>query len=111
MQWRLSKIRFNVVLNLYMSTNAKLKYCAIFRTEFICEKYLFVIENHILKTMLIKLRLGILNLEIVLEKFIGIPREKPFCKLCNSDLVEDEMHLVLVCNYSLNQRQSLILRY
>ena len=37
-----------------------------------------------------KLRLGILNLEVVLGRYEGIPREERFCKLCDSGLVEDE---------------------
>ena len=94
-----------------ISTNAKLNYYAIFKTEFICEKYLFVIENYILKILMTKLRLGILNLEVVLGRYEGIPREERFCKLCDSGLVEDEMHFVLVCNYFMNERQSFIPRY
>ena len=57
-----------------------------------------------------KLRLGILNLEIVLGRYEGIPREERFCKLCGSGLVEDGMHFVLVCNYFINERQSFIPR-
>ena len=50
-----------------ISTNAKLNYYAIFKNEFICEKYLFVIGIYILKILMTKLRLGrpILNLKIV----------------------------------------------
>ena len=96
-----------------VSSKAKLNYYAIFKTEFICEKYLFVIENYILKILMTKLGLGILNLEIlvVLGRYEGIPREERLCKLCDSGLVEDEMHFVLVCNYFINERQSFIPRY
>ena len=48
----------------FISTSAKLNYCAIFKIEYICEKYSFVIENYILKILMTKLRLGTLNLEI-----------------------------------------------
>ena len=58
-----------------------------------------------------KLRLGISNFEVVLGRYEGIPREERFCKLCDSGLVEDEMHFVLVCNYFINERQSFIHRY
>ena len=58
-----------------------------------------------------KLRLGILNLKIVLGIYEGIPREERFCKLCDFGLGEDEMHFVSVCNYFINERQSLIPRY
>ena len=43
-------------------------------------------------------RLGMLNLEIVLGRYEGIPLEERVCKLCDSGLVEDEMHFVLVCD-------------
>ena len=49
--------------------------CFLPKTEFICEKYLFVIENYILRILMTKLRLGILNLEIVLGRYEGFPRE------------------------------------
>ena len=58
------------------------------------KRYLFVIEDYILKILMTKLRLGILNLEIVLGRYEGIPREERFRKLCDSGLVEDEMHFV-----------------
>ena len=58
-----------------------------------------------------KLRLGLLNLQIVLGRYEGVPREERFCKLCDSGLVEDEMHFVLVCNYFINERQTFIPRY
>ena len=102
---------FLYIFDKSISTNAKLNYYAIFKTEFICEKYLFVIENYILKILMTKLRLGILNLEVVLGRYEGIPREERFCKLCDSGLVEHEMHFVLVCNYFMNERQSFIPRY
>ena len=93
------------------SVNAKLKYYAIFKTKFNCEKYLFVIENNILKILMTKVRLGISNLEIVLGTYEGIPREERFCKLCYSGLVHDEMHFVLVCNYLFIKHQYFIPRF
>ena len=48
-------------------------------------------------------RLGILNLEIVLGRYESISCEEFFCTLCDSGLVEDEMHFVLVCNYFINK--------
>ena len=64
-----------------------------------------------MKILLTKLRLGILNLEIVLGRYEGIPREERFCKLCVSGVAEADMHFVLVCNYFINERQSFIPRY
>ena len=55
-----------------------------------------------------KLRLGILNLEVVLGRYEGIPHEEHFCKLCDSGLVEDKMHFVLVCNYFVEERINII---
>ena len=71
---------------------------------------MIVTENYNLKILMTKLRLGILSLEIVLDRHEGIPREKHFCKLYDSGLVEDKMHFVLVCNYFINERQSFIYR-
>ena len=40
-----------------------------------------------------------LNLEIVFGRYEGIPRQERFCELCDSGLVEDEIHFILVCNH------------
>ena len=53
-----------------------------------------------------KLRLGILNLEMVLGRYEVFHVKNVSCKLCDSGLLEDEMHFVLVCNYFMNERQS-----
>ena len=58
-----------------------------------------------------KLRLGLLNLQIVLGRYEGVPREEHVCKLCDSGLIEDEMHFVLVCSYFINERQTFIPRH
>jgi hypothetical protein len=94
-----------------VSANSKLNYYSVFKQDIICEKYLFVIQNLILRILLSKLRIGMLNLEINLGRYEGVPREERLCKVCNSGLIEDEFHFVLVCNYYVPERQRLIPQY
>jgi hypothetical protein len=55
--------------------------------------------------------MGMLNLEIEIGRYDGVPREERFCKVCNSGLVEDEFHFVLVCDHYVTERQRCIPQY
>ena len=69
--------------------------------------YLNNIKNRNSRTLLSKLRLGVLPLEIEKgrREKIKVPRENRFCKLCNSDnKIEDEIHFLFECPALQHQR-------
>ena len=50
-------------------------------------------------------------MEVTTGRYNGVPREERLCKLCQSGLVEDELHFVLVCDYFVSVRQQFIPKY
>lgn len=59
--------------------------------------YLRCIDSRRKRTLLSKLRLGTLDLEIETSRKDKIPRSERFCKLCNTGEVENEAHFILNC--------------
>ena len=60
-------------------------------------KYLNRIENRKKRSLICKLRLGTLDLEIEKSRRLNIPRAERVCKLCNSGEIEDVVHFILKC--------------
>ena len=52
-------------------------------------------------------RLGILPLEIEVGRFRNIPLANRICQMCNSGVVEDEIHFLCECNNYSEYRSSL----
>ena len=65
--------------------------------EFEMEKYLDFIKEKKFKFALTQFRLSSHNLAIERGRFENIARTERVCALCNSNLVENEYHFLLVC--------------
>ena len=61
------------------------------------EKYLYLNCNRQAIRALSCLRLSTLPLEIEKGRRNDIPPTERFCKICNTNMVEDEYHFVLIC--------------
>jgi len=68
------------------------------------EPYVFCISNREHRSVLSKLRAGVLPLEIETARWRAIPANERLCKLCNSGSVEDESHFVFDCTVYSSQR-------
>ena len=60
-------------------------------------KYLSTLTNRNERSLFAKLRLGVLPLEIEKGRRKNIARESRFCKICNLNVVENEMHFLFDC--------------
>ena len=60
-------------------------------------KYLNRLEIRKKRSLVCKLRLGTLDLEIEKSRRLNIPRSERVCKICNSGEVEDVVHFILKC--------------
>ena len=49
------------------------------------------------RSALAKLRTGILPLEIEVGRYRNLPEDERFCKICDTGLVEDELHFLFNC--------------
>jgi len=75
-------------------------YCT-FKSLFVCEKYLFVLNVFKYRQIYAKFRCSNHMLEIEEGRKYGILMEHRICKLCEvqgKTVIEDEYHLLLKCN-------------
>ena len=49
------------------------------------------------RSLIAKLRLGILPINIETGRYSGLPRDERFCPLCSNNEVESEAHVMLYC--------------
>ena len=57
--------------------------------------------------MLCHMRFGILPIRVETGRYSGEPVEQRICRLCTSNLVEDEKHFLLDCSLYNNLRNSI----
>ena len=94
----------------HMSINnsPKLELYSKFKKEFSYESYLDIISNNKWLKVFARFRLSSHKLEIESGRFNGIPREQRHCKVCSSNLIENEYHFLLCCpQYSVIRQKHL----
>jgi hypothetical protein len=57
---------------------------------------------------LCKLRISAHKLKIEVGHYNKTPRNERFCKKCNTDEIEDEMHFLLLCNPFETDRKNIL---
>ena len=57
------------------------------------------------RSLLTQLKFGILPLKIETDRYQGVPLEERTCKICDSGMVEDEIHFMFQCN-ALNEHRT-----
>ena len=80
-----------------MSEETKLTLLNGCKPKYVLSNYLNTIQIKKKRSLLSKLRLGTLDLEVEKSRKHKIPRAERFCKLCNTGVVEDEIHFILNC--------------
>ena len=91
-----------------MAEQNKLQYFREAKTEFTLSKYLHILAARNSRSLLCKLRLGALKLEVETGRKFGVVRNERVCKLCNSGQVEDEIHFLFSCETLDEIRQTLL---
>jgi hypothetical protein len=80
-----------------VETSPKLRTYVQFKCNYGVEPYVTNVFNRAQRSVLAKLRCGVLPLEIETGRWKGVPAEERFCTICKNALVEDEYHFVFVC--------------
>jgi len=101
----ISELRFGVEIGSSLTLYREIK-CTFDR-----EDYLQVLENRKFKNAVAKLRLSSHKLFVETGRHRQIPRQDRKCILCNIDDVEDEYHVILICPFYNNIRNTHIPRY
>jgi hypothetical protein len=77
----------------------KLRTFCTFKTNFVMETYLLNVRDFKLRRIISKFRLS--NHQLAIEKGRHvrpiIPADQRYCKLCNSDKIENEEHFLCDC--------------
>lgn len=76
---------------------SKLDFLVQIISNFGVENYLAKNLDRYDKSLLSQLRYGILPLELETGRYKGLDRGARLCTLCNSNVVEDQLHFVLQC--------------
>ena len=80
-----------------MADETKLAFFHQNRTTHNLANHLKLISNRKSRSLLSKLRLGTLDLEIESSRKHKIQREERFCKICDTKQTENELHFLLNC--------------
>ena len=80
-----------------MNEQNKLQFFREAKSEFTISNYLNILAARNSRSLLCKLRLGVLRLEVESGRKFGLDRAERTCKLCDSGQVEDEVHFLFSC--------------
>lgn len=80
-----------------MQSKPKLRTYVKFKSDFKTESYVSNLYRRYQRSLVAKLRCGILQLHIESGRFNQTPLEERTCEICQSNSVEDEIHFVCVC--------------
>ena len=85
-----------------MSNMPKLRTLVLFKSNLSVENYLLLHIPRRLRVALAKFRVGNHDLEIEKGRYVKVPVDERFCKLCltlNENHIEDEYHVLLKCPF------------
>ena len=88
----------------------KLRYYIKFKSDIITASYLKANITRTQRSLLAQLRLGILPLAIETDRYYRIPLDKRFCKLCDENVIEDEIHFICICKFFAEEREALLIK-
>ena len=85
------------------------------KNSFVKENYLDLVTNAKFRYTTTRLRISAHDLEIEQGRYKAIPREERICKWCqltlNSKIIEDEHHVIFVCDLYSNLRSKLLKKH
>ena len=83
--------------NTRRSDKPKLRFYNMFKPDFNQEDYLNLNVHKFQRSLFAQFRAGILPLQVEVGRYRDVPLSERLCTLCDTDLVEDEFHLLCVC--------------
>jgi len=75
----------------------KLRTYNMFKTTIHREKYLDILSNRSLRSAISRFRISSHNLNIETGRYLRQATHERVCNMCNSNVVEDELHFLTVC--------------
>ena len=90
--------QFNVKWKESLKTKPKLRTYVTFKETLKTEQYTQFCKSRRKRSLLAQFRMGILPIAIETGRFKSEPIEERICKLCDINAVEDEMHMLCLCD-------------
>jgi len=81
-----------------------------FKSNYEMESYINLVSNKFERSLIAKLRCGILQLNVELGRFNQTRLGDRLCNICEEGFVEDEINFVCVCSKYRTERQNLYLK-
>ena len=80
-----------------MASKPKLRTYALFKINLKTESYVSLLIPKCKRSIFCQFRSGILPLAIETGMYRNVPADERLCKICNLNLVEDEIHFLCFC--------------
>ncbi len=77
----------------------KLRTYVLFKSNFEVEPFVYKVQNRGHRAILAQFRSGILPLAIETGRYNNVPLEDRLCVFCNDNVLENETHFLLHCNF------------
>ena len=90
-------VNFNSKWKNSLPTKPKLRTYLKFKDVFVTEEYVRSCGSRRKRSLLAQFRMGVLPLAIETGRFINKPIEERICKVCCTNMVEDEVHMLCTC--------------
>ena len=91
------KNQFIQSLTSNMQNESRLHFFKNSKDLFVASDYLSKIDSFDSRSLMSKLRLGVLNLEMEIGRWRGWPHPKRTCEICKNMQIEDEIHFLFQC--------------
>ena len=81
-----------------LDNKPKLRTFKLFKLTYCTSNYIHEISNRYCRSLIAKLRMGILQLHIETGRFNNTKLENRTCLMCNDNSIEDEIHFICLCS-------------
>ena len=92
-------LNYNERWQLGVTLKPKLRTYITFKDKFDTEEYTKFCVSRRKRSLLAQFRMGVLPLAIETGRFKSVPLEERLCLLCNTGVIEDEIHFLCICNF------------
>jgi hypothetical protein len=90
-----------------VQVKSKLRTYKLIKTEVGQEDFIKTTLSRVARSILFRLRSGVLPLKIETGRFRSVPSDKRICELCNLNEIENEIHFVIKCPLYEDLRQTM----
>ena len=90
---------------------SSLRTCISIKSDKNAEPYTYILNKFIWRRALAKLRCGVIDIGVNIDRKNKIPYDQRICKFCNLNRIDDEYHFILICPFSGALRTKYIPRY